>query len=399
MRFNWRGTGTYYDTFGMNNGNIGYNSNWSIKGIPFTPGEWCHVNMFLDFDKSKIDYYINNEYVTSSTSLGPVTTFGFMTEGAATQVTTLDNIAMYEMSVGLREELVDLGINMPDEHKSDFNVNIGSKYHGNLFTSFDEVELEISLQNKLSQDMQYDMSWYVKNYRGDLICEGEQKGLTIAASDTFVHKLQPSVDKYDIYTIYLTIDPYLEGSLTIERDKEFSVASAPTPGYRSDYIGHTIHTGRWTRWEEVERQIDVAGMNFLRTDYGWGSYEPQKGQYGGKGEAEKYTTNFYQESTDLGIENIVIFNPMNGLYAQGSDYRVLANNPEGLAALEKAAETFAREYKGRIDVIELGNELNHKSIDMLTPEEYAVVSAAAYRFHRTATRCKLSSSVGTDSCL
>ena len=377
LRFNWKGTGTYYDTFGMNGGKIGYNSNWSIKGISFTPGEWYHVNMYLDFDKSKIDYYINNEYVTSSTALGPVTTFGFMTEGAATQVTTLDNIAMYEMSVELREELVNLGINMPDEHKSDFNVNIGSKYSGNLFTSFDDLELDISLENKLAQDMQYDMSYYVKNYRGDTVWQGEQKGLTLAASETFVHKLQPPVDKYDIYTLYLTVDPYLEGSLTIERDKEFSVASAPTPGYRSDYIGHTIHTGRWTRWEEVEYLIDAAGMNFLRTDYGWGSYEKQKGVYGGKGEAEKYTTDYYQQVKDNNMEAVAIFNPQNGLYA--SSIKELSKSPEGLAALEKAAENYAREYKDRFRIIELGNELNFARIEAMSPEEYAIVSAAAYR--------------------
>lgn len=376
IRFNWEDTGTLYDTFGMCDGKIGYNANWSVSGTSFTPNEWYHVNMFLDFDKSRIDYFINNEYVTTSTALGPVSSFTFMTEGPATQVTTLDNIAMYEMSVPLREELVNLGINMPDEHKSDFNVEIGSKYSGNLFTSFDDVELDISLQNKLDQDMKYDMSWFVKNYRGDIVCKNEEKGLTLGASETFVHKIKPDVDKYDIYTFYLTIDPYLEGSLTIERDKEFSVAHTPTPGYKSDYIGACTHPGRWTRWEQVRRSINIAGIGYLRTDAGWGSYERQKGVYGGKFEGENRSKNFYREAASDGIGHILIFYPDNGLY--GSNWKDRCS-PENLAALEKAAENVAIEYKGVAEVFELGNEYNFNRIENLDPETYAVVSAAAYR--------------------
>lgn len=378
LRWNWNGgSGTLYDTFGMMGGKIGYNSNWSVVGVPFTADEWQHVNMFIDFDKKKIDYYINNEYVTQSTSIGSVSTLCFIVEGAATQVTSLDNIAMFKMNTDLRTELVNLGINMPVEQQSDFDVEINSKYDGNLFTSFDEVELNINLKNKLDVDMKYDMSWYVTAYNGDKVCEGEEKGLTLGASAEFTHKLVPEVDKYDIYTLYLTIDPEMEGSATIERDKEFSIASVPTPGYKCDYFGACTHPGRWTNWHKVQHAVDVSGIGYLRTDYGWGSYERSKGVYGGKGEAENTTTEFYSESAALGIENIGIFTILNGLYA--ASYKELSQSEEGLAALEKAAESYAREYTGRIDVIELGNELNFARVEVMSPEEYAVCSAAAYR--------------------
>ena len=49
------------------------------------------------------------------------------------------------------------------------------------------------------------------------------------------------------------------------------------------------------------------------------------------------------------------------------------------AALEKAAENYAREYKDRFRIIELGNELNFARIEDMSPEEYAIVSATAYR--------------------
>ncbi len=381
LRFNWADKKLAdFDSFAMQNGKAGYNSNWSISGSgTYAADEWKHINIFVDIDESKIYYFVNNQYVAQSAAPKEIADFSFMTEGPATMVTSVDNLAIYEITKELKTELDALGVEVPDPYKKSFVIDISSKYPGNLFTSFGEVELNVDVTNSYGKDMLYDISYYAKSYNGDIAWEYTEKDVALAEEESRVHKIKPQVSKYDIYTLFVELTPKEEGAEKIVKDKEFSVASVPTPGYKSDYIGSCTHPGRNTRWNEVQYAVDVAGLGFLRTDYGWGAYERQKGVYGGKGEAERYTPNYYREASDLGIEHIGIFAPMNGLYVPDSKYKTLSQSPEALAALEKAAENYAREYKGIIDVIELGNELNFARIEVMSPEEYAIVSAAAYR--------------------
>ena len=377
LRMNWN-SGQMLDTFAILNERGGHNSNWSILGAKTcNADEWHHINMFLDFNKRKIYYYIDNEYSTEVSGLPDLNTLYYMIEGASNQITSLDNIAMFKFTPELRTELQNLGMGMPSDFKSDFLMEIGSEYYGNIFTDFSDVKLDLEVTNMLPQQSKYDLSYYATSYDGDVIWSGEQKELSIDGNKTVKHTIVPKVDQYDIYTLHAQITPYAEGSDTVVCDKEFSVVNAPSPGYKSDYIGACTHPGRNTRWNEIRRAINIAGIGYLRTDAGWDSYEREKGKYGGKFEAEKFTKNFYAEADEDGIENIIIFTPYNGVYT--TSLKELSQNPTYLAALEKASENVAREYKGRADVIELGNELNFNRIEKFGPDDYAKISAAAYR--------------------
>ncbi len=370
--------GTTFDSFAMYSTQAGHNSYWNITGAKeCAANEWHHINMFLDFDKSKVYYYIDNEYSTEASGLPELRTLTFMIEGSSNQVTSLDNIAMFKFSPDLRTELDNLGVEIPESFGGDFSIETESEYEGNIFTDFDDVNLQVKVTNKLKEEQKYDISYYATRYNGEVVWSDEEKDISIGANAEVVHNISPKVDKYDIYTLHTTVTPHSEGSDPVLRDKEFSVAHVPSPGYKSDYIGACTHPGRWTRWNEVRRAINLAGIGYLRTDVGWQSYETEKGKYGGKFEAERYTPNFYAETAEDGIDNILIFWMNNDNYI--SSNRELAQDPDALAALEKAAENFAREYKGRASVIELGNEVNFERIENCTPDEYAVISAAAYR--------------------
>lgn len=376
IRFNWN-SGTMYDSFGIYAKNAGYNSNWNIPVYKeCAENEWHHVNMYMDMDKRRIYYYVDNEYVTASSGVPEINKIQFMIEGTSDQITSLDNVTLFKFSTSLRAELSELGMEMPEDFMGDFLVDVDSVHDGNLFNDFDELELNINVTNKLDDEQKYDLSYYAAAYDGDIVWSGEEKGLTIGANEKVVHKVKPQVDRYDIYTLYTTVTSYNEGSEPVKKDKEFSVAHTPSPGYKSDFIGACTHPGRWTIWERVRWSIDISGIGYLRTDAGWGSYEREKGTYGGKFEAENRSKNFYREAASDGLNHILIFYPDNGLY--GSNWKERCS-PENLAALEKAAENVAREYKGIAEIFELGNEYNFSRIEHLSPETYATISATAYR--------------------
>ena len=374
-----------YDSFGVSGTSAGYNHSWSISGAKkINANEWFHVNMFMDFDKNIVYYYINNEYSSKSVNLPDLHSFNFMMEGSANQVTSIDNLTMFELTTTLRKALIEEGIELPDEIKNDIAVEIGSKYVGNLFTSFEDVKMDVTLTNSSEEDIKYDISYYAKSYRGDIVWQGEEKNQELKGKEIKVLEFYPTVDKYDIYTMFVMVIPHTDGAEEIKTDKEFSVANVPTPGYKADYIGACIHPDRWAIWSDIKRSVDISGIGILRTDSPWSMFETKTGVYDGRGLPEVRDPNFYQDVVDMGMESIAIFYPRNSLYvlpeySKLNEYTAIAKNPVALEALEKAAEQFALKYKGRISAVELGNELNFARIQAMSPEEYALICTYAYR--------------------
>ncbi len=378
LRENWGSKGTSFDFFGLNGTQAGHNNNWSINGAKECPAnQWNHISIYLDFNRDKIYYYVNNEYATEASGLTDLYRLSFVVEGDAAQITRLDNIAMFELTADLRAELVKLGIEVPDKFKSGMNIDIGSKYVGNIFTDFDDVELEIRVTNEQSYDVEYDIQYYAKAYDGDIVWSDKQTDLMLGGKESVTHNIHPIVDKYDIYTLQATLTPHAENSTAVNADKEFSVVNVPTPGYKNYYIGANTHPGRWTNWQEVRRSLDIAGIGWLRTGGPWATYEKQKGIYtAGSTEPERKSPEFYTESCEDGIEHIMVFDWSNNIYAETPGE--LARDTKKLEALEKAAEAFARDYS-YVKAIQLGNEKNAENISDMSPEEYAQISAAAYR--------------------
>ena len=119
----------------------------------------------------------------------------FMVQSAATQITSLDNLALYKFSPALGEELKGMGIVYPDEFGSAIELNISSPYSGNIFTKNDEVVLSVEQKNLLEQTVEYDISYVVKNWRGDEVWRKDTKAVTLDETASTTEELHPKVKK------------------------------------------------------------------------------------------------------------------------------------------------------------------------------------------------------------
>lgn len=383
MRFN-RGTG-YEESnyFGVRDGKAGYiTNNWGTYGVDYTEDTWIHVNMFMNFDSNMIYYYIDNELFSEQSGLVDIHKIDFAWEGDFGLIRCIDNIAMYPVTNKLREELNSLKINMPYDFSSDLELKLYSKYSGNIFNDFSDNEMLLEVYNKTEEEIAYDIEYYIEDFAFQRVDEGKLEGFTLQGGERATCTIKPDVKKYDIYTLYASAVPKDDGKDTFTIDREFSMVNTPSPGYKNLRFGTCTHPGRGnTSWPEVQRAVEISGLGFTRTDGSWGAFERQKGVYDGSShfEAEASTApNFFADRAAEGMQNLLIFDPSNYLYHNGS-YKEVANDPEALLALERASENLARMYKGKIHVFELGNELNFQRIEVMAPEDYAKVCQAAYR--------------------
>lgn len=393
MRWNWDdGINTY---FSVKDGKMGSVSNWSYSGQAYTPNEWVHVNLFLDFDRNTMDLYFDNKFHSQRTGMVDLTRDIIMTcDAGEGLVRSYDNFAMYPFTNDLRLELRQMGIEMPKEFYDDLDIHLSSKYSGNIFTEFSDVSMNVDLKNKSKEDVSYKLEYRVENYYDNYVDSGVIENCRIDGEGTATHEIFPKVDKYDIYNMYITVTPDFEGAEQVTIDREFSVAHTPTLGYKNPIFGTCTHPGRdRTDWREIERQFHISGIGSVRTDGNWGAFEQSPGNYSGNNghhfEAENSawaqtrSPNFFADRAAEGTNNLLIFNPTNSLYsemAQGpSTYERIAASPEALAALEKATEELARQYKGRVNWFELGNELNFQRVEVMSPEAYTRICQAAYK--------------------
>lgn len=337
----------------------------------------------MDFDKGIIDYVIDNEFEMSQRNIPDMQLLTFNFEGGSNRHRSVDNFALFKFTDELRNELEELGTVLPEAYSKGTELTLSSKYYGNVFTTFDKVEMKLGLKSTISDDMVYDISYIVKDYEKNIVWTGEEKEVSLSAGETKELLVYPKVDKYNIYTLYVTAKPQKQDFDEVLIDREFSVVNTPTYGYKSDFVGHTAHpyTGdNPTPFAEIERLVDISGTGFLRTDFGWGSFELAQGSYRDTNIVRGPYTDFYSSVSAKGIENIGILSPYNPVYGvEYSTMETLPHNKEAMAAWEKACEEFARRFKGRINYIELGNEINFKRDERYSPEEYAEVCIAGYR--------------------
>ena len=383
MRFNTDTGKTERNTFAIYGGKIGNLANgWGMEGgsAKYTQETWQHVMMFIDFDKGTIDYMINNEYVMTASTIPDLTSLTMHFEGAANQRRRLDNFTLLEFNSDLRSELVELGIKMPDAFSDSAEAGMSSKYYGNIFKTTDEVELNLSLSSNVSEDVVYDAEYVVKNYEGETVWQGEEKDILVKAGERAECTIKPVVEDFDIYTLYVTVKSRTPGFNDILIDREFSVVNTPSPGYRSPFMGHQIHPNTThTRFNQVERIVDMSGIGFLRTDFGWNGLEPVLGGgYKFPNDMPDYP-DFYPNVAKMGIENIAIVTPWHEAYGGWSHREKIAETPEALRDWERFCADLAAHYKGVINNFEFGNEINFARDEVYSAEEYADVCIAGYR--------------------
>lgn len=254
---------------------------------------------------------------------------------------------------------------------------------GNIYTSLSNIEVDINFQNKSNTDKEANVTYYVKDHTGDIVWKSEPHKIVVKKGETVSDTIKPVVSRYDIYTI--SIEGFKNTGLTTDDDgMEFAVVNAPTKGVKSKFFGTNAHVTRWSDWDKIKEQTDILGIGYLRTvGLRWSTYETSKGVYGGIAETEQKSPGFYREVADMGIKTVAMWSLWNPVYTNPDGSKMVwtdvAKTEEALAALEEASARAAADYKGLVDIWNLGNEANFKRVEELSPEEYGRAMYAAYK--------------------
>lgn len=375
-------TGNIYETFACSGGNIGYYSashGWTMaKPMAYEAGKWYHVMMWMNFDNGQIDYYINNEY-RGQTSM-PKSAYGFwlMNESkSSTNVTSIDNFAVYKVSPKVTNTLAAAGINVPLNETYVLKSQINSQHLGNLFTDFKDLEMSVVHRSSAAEEMVYDVLYLAKDYRGDIAWQEEKKDLRMEPGGTFTDTVFPKVERYDIYTFYCILKPHDERYAASSTDAQFSIVNAPSEDFASERFGACMHISKGaTKWDQIKYAVDTLGIGYIRDDFGWSRYEPEKGKYGFTGSWADTMNHFVDEAAEMGVKIIGIWYATNPLYGE---FQKIPRTREQLEAMEEACAHFAAEYKGKIDIVEFTNEPNFARQDAMSCKEYAVALQYFYR--------------------
>lgn len=369
------------DTFTITKQGMGYYNNsvgWQVSNpMTYNVGEWYHIMVYMDLTTHAASWYINNEF-RGKTGLNTDSIHGFYFVNetqSGTNITMLDNIVIAELNVDMVLNLSKAGYNVPEEYGSAVFGDISSEFEGNIFTSFDDVKLSVKHTNRLDDTINYDVTYRVENRRGEVLWEEKYEGLKLEAGAVYTDVVKPIVNRYDIYTLYCEfVDADGKYSATYI-DEEFSIANVPSAGYKNDKFGACIHINKGnTKWEKIKYAATMLGISYLRDEYGWATYEKVKGKY----QKNEVMDSFIRDSVDSGIKFLPIFSPWNPVYDVSYD-KGFPDSVEDLEALEEACYQFALEYKGVVEAVECGNELNFKRQSEMSCEQYATVMQYMYR--------------------
>ncbi len=370
--------------FTIRNNKLGYyagSRGWSdTPVIACENNTWYHVMLWLDFDNKKIHYYFDNEKVGESPILGDAYAFRYnCTMNDATNPLSLDNIALFEVVPEMYKVLSDAGINAPADMLSELQMGISSKKTGNIFASFDEVELTASYKNRTDKVVEFDAEYTAFDHRGNVAWSDKREGIKVEAEEAFIDVLHPELDKYDIYTFKYSYKIKDGTEISLSDDVEFSVVNAPTPGYQNPRMGTNVDPQ--TRNADINKYFDVlknTGYSVLRGGNGlqWKYWETgKKGNYALDAWGAQ-CVNVQTSISDAGYEPLLIWGTRYGMPLYGPATGV-STDPEYLQGLEKAAEAFAKKYKDQIRYFELDNEPNYRESYISAPDYGKVAHAFA----------------------
>lgn len=374
-------TGNSFQTFVCNNGNMGYYPNslgWSVKEpVKYEANTWYHVMMWMDFDNGMIYHYRDNKFIASTSMPKRVTSFWFCAgNGTETNVTSIDNVSLYKADYKLANELINIGINIPEDEKYMFSVSMDSENAGNVFTAFKDVYLDVTLTNRENIDCEYNVKYYAVDRAGDLVWKKEDIG-SIKGNETVNVRINPEVNMFDRYTVFAEYTDAKTGVVICKGDKKFCVVNAPDIEYENNRFGVSTHIAKNTSDHKIAKElIDISGLGLIRDDWGWGIFEKQKGVYEIP-ENRQHVADYFENATNSQIYPLTVYHGYNDIY--GVDYNYTAVEDDDLKALEKAAEESARLLLGKCEYFEFTNEIDFARQDKFSCEQYAIALQHFYR--------------------
>lgn len=350
--------------FAIYQGEIGFMEAWIIEnGLSYTPGQWCNVKIFFDFEENVSHFVIDNQYIGTRARLQEeVASFAIFSPDDKGGSLALDDIALFKYTPDLREELETLGTVIPEEFKSDIDCTLMGAYtgQGNLYFNDEKIQFSGLLQNHGEEDIEFKSKFFVKNFRGDTVWTSEEESHKLASGETKTVTVNPIAEKFDTYELYYTLTPTDETKASRTDFVKFSRSRTPKSGNQSKIIGCASHFPLKGSWSEFERGYIGAGLGWMRQEFSWS---------GGQNTIDEQQL---KRITDKGVKIVGITLPSNGTYYSDSDIEKIA----------KKYEQYARDFAGIVDVWELGNERNSNTVQpdgIQLPERYAEVNTEIYK--------------------
>ena len=365
-------------------GRLGYYQNttgWNIlpsgdNALSYEADKWYTVDMWIDSDRDKVNYFINNEFI-GETDIADMSLKGFLVNVsentfASGKGVNIDNFTVDEMTHERVLARLRAGLSVPEYLKDNIVLTISSNKTGNTFFNGEDIYLDCAVLNRSDTSASLDVDIEIKDDNGDVVWS-DSKSVYAKAKSNYSLNIHPIGLAYGVY------------DLTVTARDSSNVYSASTRLARSVYakqvnpkIGTNTHFDRGRGAVEPNMPlIRAAGFGITRDTWNWLEDADWKEgddpdnryiEYGNK------FKNYINMSGELGVDLMPILTIANSKYKDEDGG--LDTSDTGLDAIEDFAEYFARTYGDRVEYVEIGNEYNLKTTS--TTEDYVKVLKRCY---------------------
>lgn len=364
-------SGNLCETFVANSRGMGFYKNqkgWVMNDdtMPYEQNKWYHIDMWLDFDRKAVYYYVNNERLGAETlsNLSIADGLLFQMEGNV----YLDNLFIQKITEPEKIE------NVPEEfgyitENNIVEMKISSDAVGNAFFDDARPVLNLNVTNTGEKEISWDVDVIVTDWQNRKVWETKITELSPKPGETLTEKLLPNVDKYGIYDVRAELS---NGERTIVRTSEFSCIR--TPEVKNERLAIGTHIAQRQTADEalVDKMVhfvDKAGFSGVRDEIPWGYYEAEKGVFKIPARSDMYI----DKLLDKGIEMYQLLDYGNTFYMNGGDWHPTL--PFQIKAYADYCYNLVSDQKGRVKYYEVYNEWTNCGH---TPEEYAALIKPAY---------------------
>ncbi len=364
---------------------IAFNEKMRILTYPNTKGwtgtdqgayvqdEWYHVDMWLDLNSFTVYYYINNEFVKSTsihTDMNAVAGFQLGVEKAAGSRVYIDNLKFtkvnYADKLGLPADAV------PSSLKGSVSISMQTGKIGNIFTQTEIPSFEVGFKNRGSDERTYDVTFSAVNEDGAVFWSKTEK-MTLDAFEQKTVKTEISSTEFGCNMFYVSaVDTSDSDTSGISR--EFSYINSPSQ--KNSKWGATIHTQYHYNSPETVDIMAKSGMGYVRTGINWASYETAAGKYKIPDEYK----NYFQKIKNSGMEMLT------GVMGTNSNVYPTAIPPateQDLKIFGDYVYNFTKEMSPYSTHNEVWNEYNLEGSgfnpNSEPPEKYAEMLKTAYK--------------------
>lgn len=357
-------------------GRLGYYQNttgWNIlpsgdDEISYVADTWYTVDMWIDRERCKVNYFINNEFI-GETNIADKNLKGLLFNASGNTSESgkgvyVDNFMVDEMTHERVLARLHNGLSVPEYLKDNVVLNISSNKTGNIFYDTEDIFLSCTLTNRSDTGESLTVDTEIRTEKGEAVWSDSRSVYSNPKSECAV-SIHPTGLPYGVY------------DLTVTAHNSLSSYSASTRLTRSVYaktvnpkIGTNTHFDRARGAVELNMPlIRAAGFGITRDCWSWNeNSDKEYVEYGDK------FRSYIDMSGNIGVDLLPILSITNSNYKDEDGG--LDTSEEGLAAIEAFAEYFAITYGDRVEYVEIGNEYNLSTSS--TAEDYAKVLKSCY---------------------